>query len=117
MRGSDACLLVFALNNQKSFNSLQMWYEYFCEHTNVISSEFPFFVVGTHALGNDRVVSIQMGLRWCGDKGPNFSYWEVENTTGDGVEILFRAIAEYLALGACKSPFNRTSVKSARTAT
>src|SRR3989338_7298462 len=45
-RGADACMLVFDVNVEQSFDRLRFWREQFIFHANVESVEdFPFIVI------------------------------------------------------------------------
>jgi len=46
-RGSDACVLVYDINDEKSVTSLAKWREEFLKHSNTDKPQnFPFFVFG-----------------------------------------------------------------------
>lgn len=46
-RGSDICLLTYAINDRDSFKSLIQWHEEFLKYADVKSDQFPFIVVGS----------------------------------------------------------------------
>lgn len=45
-RGSDVCLLAYAINDRNSFRGLMKWHEEFLKYADVRDSRFPFIVVG-----------------------------------------------------------------------
>lgn len=45
-RGSDVCLLTYAVNDRDSFRCLKHWREEFIKYADVDGSSFPFIVVG-----------------------------------------------------------------------
>lgn len=45
-RGSDICLLTYAVNDRDSFRGLKHWREEFIKYADVDGSSFPFIVVG-----------------------------------------------------------------------
>lgn len=49
-RGSDMCLLTFALDDHKSFENLDTWRKEFINYADV-KADFPFMVVGNKVGG------------------------------------------------------------------
>lgn len=45
-RGSDICLLAYAVDDRMSFRGLMRWHEEFLKYADVGDSRFPFIVVG-----------------------------------------------------------------------
>lgn len=45
-RGSDVCLLTYAVDDSASFKGLQEWREEFLRYADVSPDTFPFIVVG-----------------------------------------------------------------------
>lgn len=45
-RGSDICLLSYAVNDRDSFRGLKQWREEFLKYADVDHEHFPFIVVG-----------------------------------------------------------------------
>lgn len=45
-RGSDICLLTYAVNDRDSFRGLKHWREEFIKYADVDGNSFPFIVVG-----------------------------------------------------------------------
>lgn len=66
-RGSDICLLSYAINDRESFKGLIQWREEFLKYADVKAEQFPFIVVGNK---NDiepqyRQVSAEEVSSWC----------------------------------------------------
>lgn len=57
-RGSDICLLSYAVNDRDSFRGLKQWREEFLKYADVDHEHFPFIVVG------NKVIIIQP-YEWC----------------------------------------------------
>lgn len=45
-RGSDICLLTYAINDRSSFKALKQWREEFLKYADIDGEHFPFIVVG-----------------------------------------------------------------------
>lgn len=45
-RGTDICLLAYAINDRDSFKGLIQWREEFLKYADVKGEQFPFIVVG-----------------------------------------------------------------------
>uniref|UniRef100_U5EZP5 small monomeric GTPase n=1 Tax=Corethrella appendiculata TaxID=1370023 RepID=U5EZP5_9DIPT len=66
-RGTDICLLSYAIDDRESFTSLKQWREEFLRYADIKSDYFPFIVVGNK---NDidaslRKVSVEEVSEWC----------------------------------------------------
>ena len=70
-RGSDGCILVFDVNNAKSFSRLDYWHNELLTHVKPSNPEdFPFVLVGTKKDKEDsREVSRESIEQWCRSKG------------------------------------------------
>ncbi|KAH8333955.1 ras-related protein Rab-9A [Drosophila kikkawai] len=69
-RGSDICLLCYALDDRDSLNGLDLWRNEFLNYADVDPEKFPFIVVGNK---NDippqkRQVSYERVQQWCADQ-------------------------------------------------
>lgn len=53
-RGSDICLLAYAVDDRMSFRGLMKWHEEFLKYADVGDSRFPFIVVGNKVGGEGR---------------------------------------------------------------
>lgn len=85
-RGADCCALVYDVNSQKSFESLEKWREEFLSQASPHDpSQFPFIVIG-NKVDNEpsagRTVPERKAKSWCTSKGnvPHFSTSAKEGT-------------------------------------
>jgi Ras-related protein Rab-7A len=90
-RGTDACILVFDITNQKSFQNLQHWYDEFLILTSPTNPEsFPFILIGnkTDLVGESNRVSDKQIELFC--RGKNIKYYpmSVKTEKGELVQIL-----------------------------
>ena len=70
-RGTDCCLLTFALDDAQSFQNIAMWKKEFLYYADVKDpDEFPFVVLGNKSdLGTERKVNAEEAQQWCGLNG------------------------------------------------
>eukprot|EP00823_Brevimastigomonas_motovehiculus_P009479 TRINITY_DN914_c0_g1_i1.p1 TRINITY_DN914_c0_g1~~TRINITY_DN914_c0_g1_i1.p1 ORF type:complete len:214 (+),score=50.68 TRINITY_DN914_c0_g1_i1:46-687(+) len=92
-RGADACVLVYDVTDQKSFDNLESWKEEFLHQVNSRSEKpFPFVVLGNKAdLVKKRAVQGATAQRWCQANGdlPHFETSAKENTNvGSAFEMI-----------------------------
>ena len=90
-RGTQVCLLAFALDDLSSFCNLSMWREEFLYYSGVPPGiNFPFIVVGNKADVQQRAVSDLNAHEWCraNDDTP---YFETSAKLGLNVEEVFEA--------------------------
>ncbi|XP_076926071.1 ras-related protein Rab7-like [Bidens hawaiensis] len=96
-RGADCCVLVYDVNVQKSFDSLNNWRQEFLIQASPSDPEnFPFIVLGNKVDvdgGNSRVVSEKKAKAWCASKG-DIPYFETSAKEGINVEEAFQVIAK-----------------------
>jgi Ras-related protein Rab-7A len=92
-RGADACVLVYDITNQKSFEDLEQWKrEFIGQAQPEDESSFPFLVIGNKAdLNENRQVSVQAGREFCNKHGLKF--FETSAKTGQNVEDAMKDIA------------------------
>ncbi|XP_055641733.1 ras-related protein Rab-9B [Toxorhynchites rutilus septentrionalis] len=66
-RGSDICLLAYAVNDKASFRALIQWREEFLKYYDVKADRFPFIVVGTKTdmSPSQRQVTAEEVSEWC----------------------------------------------------
>ena len=72
-RGADACILVYDITSEKSFEQLNSWRDEFLNHAKPRSPEnFPFVVIGNKVdrPEADRRVPKSNANNWCKSKGP-----------------------------------------------
>lgn len=94
-RGADCCVLVYDVNNQKSFDNLNVWKDEFLVQANVTDPEnFPFIVLGNKidVEDNKRVVSAKKAQAYCAANG-NLPYFETSARVAIGVDKAFEVIA------------------------
>nr|KAG5711638.1 hypothetical protein BaRGS_016820 [Batillaria attramentaria] len=92
-RGTQICLLTFALDDYASFCNLSNWREEFLHFSGVDRAlQFPFIVVGNKAdlPHEQRVVKSISAQAWCENGGHgDIPYIEASAKTGQNVEELF----------------------------
>ncbi|CAN8283837.1 unnamed protein product [Cochlearia groenlandica] len=95
-RGADCCVLVYDVNNLKSFETLNNWHTEFLKQANPMQPEtFPFVVMGNKTDvdgGNSRAVSDKRAAEWCGSKG-NILYHETSAKEDINVDAAFLGVA------------------------
>ncbi|KAJ3371108.1 hypothetical protein GGF31_003531 [Allomyces arbusculus] len=95
-RGADCCVLVYDVNNAKSFDSLQSWRdEFLLQGSPQNPDDFPFVVLGNKVDVEEskRQVTLKRALAWCQEKG-NLQHFETSAKEAINVEAAFQAIAE-----------------------
>ncbi|ETO29207.1 Ras family domain-containing protein, partial [Reticulomyxa filosa] len=96
-RGTNACVLVFDLSDQQSFEAIPSWREEVLAQGNVEWVDtIPFFVIGNKCdLEKDRKFSsdwIQQQIK--NKEWPNTIYLETSAKTGTGIHDLFEQVAK-----------------------
>ncbi|KAJ1500170.1 hypothetical protein HMI55_004014 [Coelomomyces lativittatus] len=94
-RGGDCCVLVYDVNNSKSFDFLQSWRDEFLLHASPLNPEaFPFVCLGNKIDLEDskRQVPLKKALAWCKSKG-DMPHFEVSAKENMNVELAFQTIA------------------------
>ena len=85
-RGSDCCLLTYAIDDPQSFQNIAMWKKEFLYYADVKDPEnFPFVVLGNKSdLESERKVEQEEASLWCEQNGalPNF-----ETSAKDAVNV------------------------------
>jgi Ras-related protein Rab-7A len=95
-RGADCCVLVYDVNNAKSFETLSSWMDEFLVQASPRDSEnFPFVVLGNKIdlEESKRMVSQKRAMTWCQSKG-NIPYFETSAKEAINVEQAFQTIAK-----------------------
>ena len=90
-RGADCCVLVYDVNNQKSFDTLDSWRDEFLIQASPMDPEsFPFVVLGNKVDVEEskRVVSSKRAQQWCQGKG-GVPYFETSAKEAVNVEQAF----------------------------
>ncbi|XP_057381777.1 ras-related protein Rab-9B-like [Daphnia carinata] len=91
-RGTDICLLVFALDDKSSFNNLSLWRQEFLHYADIQDPQsFPFIVVGNKVdLGqSSRTVNPEEIKQWCCYHG-NPPYFETSAKTNVNIAEVFK---------------------------
>lgn len=94
-RGADCCVLVYDVNNSKSFDTLDSWRDEFLIQASPRDPEsFPFVVLGNKidVEENKRVISSKRAMTFCTSKG-NIPYFETSAKEAINVEQAFEVIA------------------------
>jgi GTPase SAR1 family protein len=89
-RGAQAVILVFALNNMKSFEALDYWVKSLRDNSG---DENLIFLVGNKVdLSSDRIIAKEVGEQKATEI--NAHYFETSAMTGEMVPELFLAVAK-----------------------
>ena len=89
-RGSDCCLLTFAINDAQSFKNLSMWKSEFSIYADVPTNEaFPFVVVATKIDLKNCQILRQQASEWCAIN--NIPYFETSAKEAINVDDIFKA--------------------------
>ncbi|ANB10985.1 Rab family GTPase YPT7 [Sugiyamaella lignohabitans] len=94
-RGADCCVLMYDVNNAKSFEALENWRDEFLIQANPRDPDsFPFVVIGNKIDVEDskRAVSTKRAQAFCASKG-NLPYFETSAKEATGVEQAFEVVA------------------------
>ncbi|KAF9150493.1 hypothetical protein BGZ80_005819 [Entomortierella chlamydospora] len=95
-RGADCCVLVYDVNNAKSFETLESWRDEFLIQASPRGPEnFPFVVIGNKIDMEEskRMISQKRAMAWCQSKG-NIPYFETSAKEAVNVEQAFQTIAK-----------------------
>ncbi|OAX34828.1 hypothetical protein K503DRAFT_851481 [Rhizopogon vinicolor AM-OR11-026] len=94
-RGADCCVLVYDVNNSKSFENLNNWRDEFLIQASPHDAErFPFVVLGNKIDVDEsrRQVTQKRVLAWCQSKG-NIPYFETSAKEAVNVQEAFAVVA------------------------
>ena len=95
-RGSDLCLLVYAVDDVQSFKNLAMWRKEFLYYADVREKDnFPFILLGNKIDVNERVVSQEEAHRFCKEIG-GIPYFETSAKDSTNVDVAFTAAVKRL---------------------
>ncbi|CDH49017.1 rab small monomeric gtpase [Lichtheimia corymbifera JMRC:FSU:9682] len=95
-RGADCCVLVYDVNNNKSYESLGQWHDEFLLQAQPRDPDnFPFVVLGNKVDVDEskRMVSQKRAMAFCQAKG-NIPYFETSAKEAINVEQAFQTIAK-----------------------
>ncbi|OXN02106.1 hypothetical protein CDV58_08730 [Aspergillus fumigatus] len=90
-RGADCCVLVYDVNNSKSFEALDSWRDEFLIQASPRDPEsFPFVVIGNKidVEESKRMISSKRAMTFCQSKG-NIPYFETSAKEAVNVEQAF----------------------------
>jgi len=96
-RGADACILVYDITSEKSFDQLTTWRTEFLSQANPRDPEnFPFVVIGNKVDKDaERRVPKSKATQWCKSKGPKpITYFETSAKDAIKVEAAFLEAAQ-----------------------
>ena len=103
-KDANAALLVYDVTNQTSFDRVKQWH---LELTQIREDQTFIVVVANKIdMANKRVISPNEGVAYAQSIGCN--HFEVSAKTGEGIDMLFRYIAENLAK---RAPTKKARVK------
>ncbi|PVI04270.1 hypothetical protein DM02DRAFT_611686 [Periconia macrospinosa] len=94
-RGADCCVLVYDVNNSKSFDTLDSWRDEFLVQASPMDPEnFPFVVIGNKidVEESKRMISQKRAMTYCQSKG-GIPYFETSAKEAVNVEQAFEVIA------------------------
>ena len=95
-RGSDLCLLVYAVDDVESFKNLAMWRKEFLYYADVREKDnFPFILLGNKIDVNERAVSQEEAHRFCREIG-GIPYYETSAKDSTNVDVAFNAAVKKL---------------------
>lgn len=101
-RGADCCVLVYDVNNSKSFDTLDSWRDEFLIQASPMDPEsFPFVVLGNKVDVDEsrRMISSKRAMAFCQAKG-GIPYFETSAKEAVNVEQAFE--------GECDTAFQHT---------
>ncbi|DAA79623.1 Ras-related protein [Trichophyton mentagrophytes] len=107
-RGADCCVLVYDVNNSKSFETLDSWRDEFLIQANLRDPEsFPFVVLGNKidVEESKRMISSKRASTYCQSKG-NIPYFETSAKEAINVEQAFEVIAKSALMQEESEEFN-----------
>jgi len=92
-RGADACILVYAIDDDKSFQAIEEWKQKFINQAGIDSpTEYPFLLLGNKSdLNQRRTVSQQQGQQYATTN--SMAFFETSAYNGNNIEEAIRNIA------------------------
>lgn len=97
-RGADCCVLVYDVNNSKSFDTLDSWRDEFLIQASPMDPEsFPFVVLGNKVDVEDskRMISSKRAQAFCQAKG-GIPYFETSAKEAVNVEQAFEGMSYFV---------------------
>nr|XP_032515296.1 ras-related protein Rab-9B isoform X2 [Danaus plexippus plexippus] len=101
-RGTDICILAYAIDDRSSFNNIKTWLNEFLNYAGVKNGieKFPFIVVGNKSdvSSKDREVPYEQLKQWC-EENKISTYLETSAKTDNNVlEAFSLSVQRYLLL-------------------
>ncbi len=98
-RGTDCCLLTFAIDDAQSFQNIAIWRKEFLYYADVKDPEsFPFVVLGNKCdLASERKVNTDEASAWCTQNG-KLPYFETSAKDAVNVEKAFASAIRRVSL-------------------
>uniref|UniRef100_A0A1I8I6N5 Ras-related protein Rab-9A n=2 Tax=Macrostomum lignano TaxID=282301 RepID=A0A1I8I6N5_9PLAT len=93
-RGADACILVYALDDRRSFTNVDMWRQEFFHYSDVLESDgqkFPFLLVGNKSDVELAEVSVEDADAWANQYG--MRHLTASAKSSDNVDAAFSHVA------------------------
>jgi len=111
-RGSDICLLTFAVDDVQSFKNLTLWKKEFLYYADVKEPQnFPFVVIANKTDVDSRAVSTEDIKSWCESNG-NLPFQETSAKLASNVEQAFEAAVQKLLSVDAQTNMNLTRLNA-----
>ena len=95
-RGTDCCLLVYAVDDYQSFCNLELWKKEFFYYADIDDQEkFPFVILGNKVDMEDHQVDPEHVRKWCQENG-DLRHFETSAKTSRNVSEAFSAAVRAL---------------------
>ena len=109
-RRSTCCILVFDINDQNSFNQLNVW-KSLCDDAHNDTETLPaYFLVGNKIDKNKNAISRHIIESWC-ENNNICDYIETSALTSEGISTLLDKIVNYLEIHDCFT-YNNSEIKN-----
>ncbi|KAL0234933.1 hypothetical protein GEMRC1_001515 [Eukaryota sp. GEM-RC1] len=94
-RGADCCVLVFDVNDAKTFDSIESWREEFLIQAAPSDVDtFPFVLLGNKIdISQNRSVPNRRATAWCQSKG-DIPFFETSAKENHNIEQAFQTVAK-----------------------
>jgi len=92
-RGADACIMVYDITDESSFDEISVWKKKFEEQTSIEDpSQYPFLLLGNKSdLKDQRRVDTQKAQEYAARC--SMSFYETSAKTGDNIKVAMEKIA------------------------
>jgi GTPase SAR1 family protein len=97
---ADLCVLVYDATNNKTFENLPYWRDFFMEHAKPATPDFfPFVILGNKQDDDKSLeVSKTQAIAWCRSQGNNFEFLHISARTKDNVVHSFKTIIRIVVI-------------------